>query len=75
MFLTYAELKRILYIGQAVLGFIFLGFAWFQFHIALTDSDAVLNFIVALTLLVAGFLCVLFGLDAFLLREDMDIWN
>jgi hypothetical protein len=75
MFVTYPELKRILYIGQTVLGLIFLAISWFQFHIAVNDGEGALNFIVAITLLSAGFLCVLFGLDAFLLKDEADIWK
>lgn len=74
MFVSYIELKRILFIGQTVLGLIFLAISWFQFQIAANDAEAILNFIVAVTLLTAGFLCVLFGIDALLLRDEPDIW-
>ncbi|MDZ4837649.1 MAG: hypothetical protein SGJ27_28010 [Candidatus Melainabacteria bacterium] len=75
MFVSYPELKRILYIGQTVLGLIFLAISWFQFHVVVDDAESVLNFIVAITLLTAGFLCVLFGLDALILRDESDIWQ
>lgn len=75
MYVTYSELKRILYIAQTVLGLVFLAISWFQLHVAVNNSDAVLNFIVGITLVTAGFLCVLFGLDALLLRDEPDIWS
>ncbi len=75
MFVTYSEIKRILYISQTVLGLVFLAVSWYQYQVAVNDSEAVLNFIVAITLLTAGFLCVLFGLDALLLRDETDIWR
>lgn len=75
MFVRYRELKKGLYIGQTLLGLIFLALAWYQFEASLVDAEGLLNFIVAFTLLVAGFCCVLFGIDAYLLRGETDIWN
>lgn len=75
MFVSYPELKKILYIGQTVLGFLFLSLAWYQFQFSFNNPDSALNFITALILVTAGFLCVLFGLDAYLLRDEPDVWK
>ncbi|MBX3073231.1 hypothetical protein KF728_14610 [Candidatus Obscuribacterales bacterium] len=74
MFFRYRELKKLLYVGQTLLGVLFVVLAWFQFGASMNAAEGILNFIVALTLLVAGFLCILFGLDAYLLRGEADIW-
>lgn len=75
MFFRYRELKKVLYIGQTLLGLLFLALGWFQLEASLNVAEGILNFIVSMTLLAAGFLCVLFGLDAYLLRGETDIWN
>jgi ammonia channel protein AmtB len=74
MLFNYRELKKLLYIAQTLLGVVFIVLAWFQFNVSMNAAEGVLNFIVAITLLVAGLLCVLFGLDAYLLRGEADIW-
>jgi uncharacterized membrane protein len=75
VFISYPELKRILYILQTLLGFVLLAISRSQFHAPVNESEAVVNFIVSLVLFTAGCLCIVFGLDAFLLRGEPEIWK
>lgn len=75
MFLSYHELKELIYIGEAALGVVFIGASMYQLHISAAAMNPISHIATALILLVVGVGCVFFGVETYLLREDPDIWR
>lgn len=75
MFLSYHELKELIYIGETALGAVFIAASMYQLHISAAAMNPISHVLTALILLVVGVGCVFFGVETYLLREDPDIWR
>lgn len=75
MFIKYHELRELCYVGQALLGFLFLGASIYQLDVAHVAAAPLFHMVTGLVLQVVGIGCLFFALEAYLLRDDPDIWN
>ncbi len=75
MFLTYHELKELLYIGLSLIGGLLTILSFYQFHLASSASDPFVNILTAMILAIVGSVCIFFGIETYILRDDPDIWR
>lgn len=75
MFLSYHELKKLIYVGETALGVVFIVASIYQLQISAVAMNPISHVATALILLVVGIGCVFFGVETYLLREDPDIWR
>ena len=68
------DLKEALYVGETLFGIFLLALAVFAVRSALEGNDALYNLIPALALVLAGLICIIFGIATFCLRNDPEIW-
>lgn len=69
------DLKESLYILETLFGVFLLALAYFALERALASPDVLFYLIPGLALLAAGGACVFFGIEAYILREDPEIWD
>ena len=73
--MSYIDLKKLIYIGETVLGVLLLVLALHQLHLASVSADPLSNAITAAILFAVSTACLVFGIDTFILREDPDVWR
>ena len=67
------RLKEAQYIVQTLMGLSWLGFAIYLF--CKPDADLICDTIPAIFMIITGSVCVFFGIEAYLLRDDPEIWR
>jgi hypothetical protein len=72
---SYHELKKLIYEVETGLGIVAFVAAWFLTRNPVTASTPVCAMLPATVLVLSGFICLLFGLTTYLLRDDPDIWR
>ena len=75
MYLSYTDLKKILYVMGAVCGLVMIVFSVYLLGIARAAADPLGYYIPALILFVVGIGCVFFGVETYILRNEPDIWR
>lgn len=74
MQLRYYELKEIIYIAETLLGVLLLLTSAWQYKLAAAVVQPASHVISAIILFVVGVICIFFGVETFLLRDDPEIW-
>ncbi len=69
------ELKQLVYIGLTGLGFLLLLAGVYQYNLAGVAAEPITHIITAVILFGVGTLCVFFGFETYILRDDPDIWR
>lgn len=73
--ISYRELRILLYAAQAVLGLFLVALACHLFTACDTIQQPISQLVSGVVLFAVGLGCALFGLEAFLLRDDPDLWR
>jgi len=73
--MRYTELKEILYFAITFLGIIFLLAGIYQYLQALWATVPITHMVTSFILCVMGIICVMFGIETYMLRDDPDIWR
>jgi hypothetical protein len=69
------NLKLSLYVLETLFGVVLLVLAYLSLKLALNSSEGLFYAIPGLVLLAMGIACLIFGFEAFILRDDPDIWD
>lgn len=75
MFGSYIQLKQLLYIGMTLTGIILVGVAAFETRACFSADEGIIHALTALISFLMGSVCVFFGLETYILRDDPDIWR
>lgn len=75
MNLSYPDLKLVLYTFLVAMGLAFLWAAFHFFMLFPVDPDPIGCLSAALAFLLTGSLCLIFGLDTWILHDDPDVWR
>lgn len=75
MFVSYHELKEMLYKGQTILAAFFILVAFYQFYLATSTLNPISHILTALILTFVGGICLFFGIETYNLRDDPEIWR
>jgi hypothetical protein len=69
------ELKESLYVIETLFGVFLLVLAYSTLRMAFNTCDCLYYLIPGLALLVVSGACIMFGIEAFILRDDPEIWD
>jgi len=69
------NLKLSLYVLETLFGVVLLVLAYLSLKLALTSSEGLFYVIPGLVLFSMGVACLMFGIEAYILRDDPDIWD
>ena len=72
---NYSEMKLALYGLETVLGVLLVIAALVFFGQSQSAQEPITYLFPAVVLMCVGFICVLFGIETYLMREDPDIWR
>ena len=67
------DLKEAQYIWQSLMGLSWIAFALYMF--CKPDANLICDTVPAIFMLITGSVCVFFGVEAYLLRDDPEIWR
>lgn len=71
----YKTLKKYIFICEGLMGVLLIWLAWQSARTADIACHSFFNQIPSMILLIMGIVCLMFGLDAMLLRDDPDVWR
>jgi hypothetical protein len=71
----YKTIKKYIYAFETLMGVLFLCLAWEMARAAEMVCHSIFCLIPSAILVVSGIAAILFGLDAYFLRDDDDIWR
>lgn len=72
---SYHDFKEALYVLQTVLGLFFVCIGVLLLNTTATASHEIFHVVPALILVIVGTVCVFFGVETYLLRDDPDVWR
>jgi uncharacterized membrane protein len=75
MHISYHDIKKALYLIMTMVGLFFIGLSVYLFNTCGAEMEPASYILTAMVTFVVGIICVLFGVDTYLLRDEPDIWR
>ncbi|MBX9686462.1 MAG: hypothetical protein K2X27_07140 [Candidatus Obscuribacterales bacterium] len=69
---NYTDLKKFVYIGEAVLGLFLIIMGGYTLHNPISDPTV---WIMAIIIVACGMLALFFSFETYILRDDPEIWR